>query len=130
MPYIPKKTLAKEFAAKKRQRELKAKRAVVYNTDQWKFLRLVQLQKQPLCECCLMGWEDGKPKVTAAAHVHHLVTPFGEFTNMEIAFDERNLSSLCAQCHNKKIHGAHKEEQFKLDLLTWRKELLNNLWEK
>jgi len=72
----------------------------VYNTRKWKKLRKYHIQNNPLCAECL---KHGMLK--SADQVHH-ITPFIEGKNLEqiifLAFDPKNLQSLCHDCHKKK----------------------------
>lgn len=93
MPTINKK-------AKKRPREplhsnTKEVYDTVYNTTRWRKLRLQKLQDNPLCECCLQD-----NKITPAEEVHHITEIL---RNPDLAFDYKNLMSLCRKCH-KEIH--------------------------
>lgn len=74
----------------------------VYNTSKWRKLRELKLMKQPLCEMCL---EEGK--VTPALDVHHKIPIL---TDIDKAFDEDNLMSLCRKCHLK-IHEQLRREK-------------------
>ena len=84
----------------KNQQQAKDK-ATIYNSREWKELRLAKLRSQPLCEKCLAdGW-------IRSAHCVHHITPIETAATMEemrrLAFNPVNLMSLCDECHHK-IH--------------------------
>ncbi len=62
----------------------------IYSTARWKRLRILKLQKDPLCERC-------KPAVSEASDVHHKkeIRDGGDPWNMD------NLESLCHACHSR-----------------------------
>lgn len=66
----------------------------MYQTNQWRTLRQVQLSKQPLCESCLTHG-----KVTQANHVDH-VFPWAKINKQ--AFYHNLFQSLCHECHSVK----------------------------
>jgi 5-methylcytosine-specific restriction protein A len=71
----------------------------LYATQQWKWLRLQQLTRQPLCERCL----DKQPqRYVPATVVHHRRKHEG---NAELFFDPANLGSVCKTCHDGEIHS-------------------------
>lgn len=72
----------------------------VYNTSKWQKLRKYHIQHNPICaECLKNGF------IKSADQVHH-ITPFLTGKNLEqiifLAFDPKNLQSLCNDCHQKK----------------------------
>ena len=86
----------------------------IYKTKEWKELRLSQLMKQPLCECCLL---DGR--VTPAIDVHHIIS-FTDYTGnarLYWAYNADNLSSLCKFCHNKIHHNKEFRDKYTVLLL-------------
>lgn len=63
-----------------------------YQTKEWKGIRMLQLQREPLCvECKKTG------RMTPATVADHII-PRNEGGTEEA----RNLQSLCASCHNSK----------------------------
>ena len=60
-----------------------------YQSPQWRRLRALQLEQEPLCEDC---------RIRAATLADHIkpINQGGEALNID------NLQSLCHQCHNKK----------------------------
>lgn len=73
----------------------------IYNSKEWRLVRLAKLEKNPLCEVCA---ERGK--IVAAQCVHHIIPieTATDFTYMkELAFRFDNLLSCCFQCHSE-IH--------------------------
>ncbi|MGE4338896.1 MAG: HNH endonuclease [Pigmentiphaga sp.] len=63
-----------------------------YCTSQWQQIRLLQLQKEPLCRYC---GELGH--ISPARHVDHII-PVRD--RPDLAFSMDNLQCLCAHCHN------------------------------
>lgn len=74
-----------------------------YNSRRWKLLRQMKLNKNPLCEICLL-----EGKIQVADMVDHVD---GDFNNN----DEDNHMSLCNACHNKK----HKAGQQPANTCWW-----------
>jgi len=64
----------------------------LYNTKQWKALRLHQLSIEPLCKFCQQ-----QGNVTAAGVADHIEPHKG---NRELFFAPSNLQSLCKTCHD------------------------------
>jgi 5-methylcytosine-specific restriction enzyme A len=65
----------------------------LYNTAQWKHLRLSQLSIEPLCRFC-----DERGKIEPANVVDHIIAHKGK---QSLFFNPNNLQSLCKQCHDK-----------------------------
>jgi 5-methylcytosine-specific restriction enzyme A len=62
------------------------------NTAEWKRLRELQLQTEPLCRRCLQ--RERRVQATIADHIRpHRGNPV-------LFFDPRNLQSLCKPCHD------------------------------
>jgi len=86
-------------------------KADIYNSREWKELRAMKLQQQPLCEQCIKDGEAmGIPGgyIRSATCVHHVVPIETARTKDEmkrLAFDVNNLRSLCFACHAR----IHKE---------------------
>ena len=77
----------------------------IYNTPQWKKLRLAYLMEHPLCEHCLE-----KGIVKAAEQVHHIyeISNGKDLEEMKsIAYDPKNLQSLCSECHRQEHLNRH-----------------------
>ena len=75
----------------------------IYNSREWKELRIMKLRTNPLCEECMK-----QGIVTSARCVHHIVPIETARTKDEmkrLAFDVNNLRSLCFACHAR----IHKE---------------------
>ena len=62
-----------------------------YHSASWRQIRRMQLQRQPLCECCLK-----ENRYSKATLVHHL-RPLAEGGTNEAD----NLMSLCGPCHSR-----------------------------
>lgn len=80
----------------------------VYNTSQWKALRIEFLRTNPLCNECL---KKTPPIYISAVEVHH-ITPISSTNNIlkkqQLGFDYNNLKGLCEQCHKNE----HKKRQY------------------
>ena len=70
----------------------------IYNSKQWKRLRLYKLRLTPLCEYC----DPARPR--PAAEVDH----FTAIADGGAPFDLDNLRSACKRCHSQKT--AHNEQ--------------------
>ena len=94
----------------KNQQQAKDK-ATIYNSREWKELRIQKLRANPLCEQCQKDGEAaGIPGgyIRSATCVHHIVPIETARTKEEmrrLAFDWNNLMSLCKSCHAR----IHKE---------------------
>ena len=83
----------------------------IYNSREWKELRIAKLRANPLCEQCIKDGEAvGIPGgyVRSATCVHHVVPIETARTKDEmkrLAFDVNNLRALCFACHAR----IHKE---------------------
>jgi 5-methylcytosine-specific restriction enzyme A len=66
----------------------------MYNSKAWRTLRRLQIEQYPLCAECLK--RDRLTPATVADHIKQARLDEVEF------FDQSNLQSLCASCHNKK----------------------------
>lgn len=67
--------------------------ARLYNKRRWRRLRVWHRQREPLCRKCK---EHGI--ITPVAIVDHIIPHRGD---LHLFFDERNLQSLCVDCHDK-----------------------------
>lgn len=96
MAYIPKTKKPRPKAAKYSERQ------GIYGTKKWKELRLSKLQKDPMCEVCML---EGKTKL--AEDVHHLDSfmNYNDMMREYKAFDFKNLISVCRNCHISKFHA-------------------------
>lgn len=78
-------------------------KAAIYNSRQWRDLRIAKLRANPLCEMCQSNG------VVRSAHCVHHTHPIEDSTSMEEmrkwAFMWTNLVSLCDECHAR----IHKE---------------------
>jgi len=75
-----------------------------YQRKEWKAVRLLQLQLEPLCrKCRTLG------KLSPAAVVDHIIAIADGGNELE----QNNLQSLCTSCHNEKTRreGAIKTLQ-------------------
>jgi 5-methylcytosine-specific restriction protein A len=92
----------------KNQQQAKDK-ATIYNSREWKELRIQKLRANPLCERC------EQQGFARSAHSVHHITPIETAATMgemrRLAFNPANLMSLCDECHHK-IH----EEMRSFDL--------------
>ena len=75
----------------------KEQRTDIYQSKQWKELRLSYIMQHPLCEICLaLG------KTTPAEDIHHKDSFLNYSGNMrlKVAYDYYNLIALCKQHHS------------------------------
>ena len=81
----------------------------IYQTDRCKKLRLYQLMNQSLCECCLL-----QDIIKPAIDVHHLISFTGYKGAMKysIAYNPKNLTSLCKECHQKIHHDNNFKDKY------------------
>lgn len=83
----------------------------IYNSREWKELRIQKLRANPLCEQCIKDGEAaGVPGgyVSSATCVHHIIpieTARTKDEMRQLAFNWNNLMSLCKSCHAR----IHKE---------------------
>lgn len=70
----------------------------LYKARRWHKLRARQLRDNPLCKLCL---ELGRTEPATVAD--HIIPHYGDES---LFFDQGNLQSMCAPCHNK-----HKQRQ-------------------
>ena len=80
-------------------------KAIIYNSKEWKELRIAKLRANPLCEECM---KEGI--VTSARCVHHVVPietarTKDEMRRLAIDCGLQGLKSLCFACHSR----IHKE---------------------
>ena len=97
---MKKKTLAWRCANVKQQKD----KAEIYNSREWKELRIQKLRANPLCEVC-----EQEGIVTSAHAVHHRHPIEDSTSKAEMrkwAFMWENLVSVCDACHAK----IHKEQ--------------------
>lgn len=66
---------------------------IVYNTPQWKKLRISYLMEHPLCELC------GEQLAVDVHHKVEISTGKNEEEMKKLGFDSNNLMSLCKKCH-------------------------------
>ncbi len=97
--YLPPK---KVYKTQKRSYKTISKRdnlnhIAVYNTTQWRSLRLEKIKESPLCEVCF-----ARGVITSGIDVHHIIPISNGATIRDkqiIGFDKTNLKTLCKQCH-------------------------------
>ena len=68
-----------------------------YKSTQWKRLSILHRKQHPLCVLCLE-----RNQFSKAQCVDHIkgITKEGKF-DRSLAFDQKNLRSLCFTCHNQ-----------------------------
>jgi len=71
-----------------------------YKHRSWESIRMGQLSKQPLCQCCLLD-----SRVTLASHVDHIFA-WRHIGNH--AFTNNAFQSLCNACHSLKSASERK----------------------
>ena len=70
-------------------------RRTAYNNTAWRKLRNYYMKLHPLCEHCL-----SQGRIVPAEDIHHKKSPFASGAiNYELLLDEKNLESLCKECH-------------------------------
>ena len=110
MPTIKKKQIKPNRI--KYKNETREKNSEFYNSIAWKRLRDTYISLRPLCECCL-----SHETITPATEVHHK-TPFmrgeTEEEQWKMFLDEKNLMSVCRQCH---IGLHNKDREYNLNSL-------------
>lgn len=96
-------------------------RQKAYQNTTWRKLRDTYMKSHPICEECLKTG-----KVTAATDIHHIKSPFrnGE-VNYGLLLDDKNLMSLCAECHGK-IHAAQQGHISPEDVIRQLDELFDD----
>ena len=65
----------------------------------WRRLRMQYISRHPLCEIC-----EAEGRTRAAQEVHHIVPisrGMDRTTMRRLAYDIKNLQSLCSECHHK-----------------------------
>lgn len=110
MPTIKRKELhEKQVSYRHESQEMTSN---FYNSMAWKRLRNTYLSTHPLCEICLQH-----EKVEPTEHIHHRV-PWQRGINEEekwkLFLDEKNLISVCSDCHMA-LHN--KDRQYHLGSL-------------
>ena len=111
-----KKRLAWRCANAQQQRD----KAEIYNSREWRELRVAKLRAQPLCEMCQ---EEGRKSgikrgyVRSATCVHHIVpietaTTKDEMWQLAIGCGLSGLMSLCRPCHTKEAVQERKQSAF------------------
>ena len=91
MPYLKKAHTQKNRQVNKEQR------TDIYQSKQWKKLRLSYIMQHPLCKICLaLG------KTTPAEDIHHKdsFTNYSGNMRLKVAYDANNLIALCKQHHS------------------------------
>ena len=95
----------------------------IYNSREWRELRILKLRANPLCEVC-----EREGIVTAAHAVHHR-HPIEESTSKaemrKWAFIWDNLVSVCDACHAK-IHKEMKSNS--KENVAHRRQLAHDRW--
>ena len=99
-------------------------KATIYNSREWKELRIQKLRANPLCEICQQHG------IVRSAHSVHHVVPIETATTMEemkrLAFCGLDgLMSLCDDCH----HKVHEEmKSFSRESVKTRAEARQARW--
>ena len=91
MPTLPKHR-KKPWIVKKKQSQWGTDHEI-YNSGRWRRLRLIQLNKEPLCAI-----HKQRDEIVAATVVDHIIA----IQDGGKAWNEDNLQSLCKSCHNRK----------------------------
>lgn len=96
----------------RKETDMRKLRQKAYQNTTWRKLRDTYMKSHPICEECLKTG-----KITPATDVHHIKTPFrnGE-VNYGLLLDDKNLMSLCSECHGK-IHAGQQGHVSPQDIL-------------
>ena len=101
-------------------------RKQLYNTEKWRKCRAAHLVSQPICQECLkVGRITGGSK-DSPLQVHHIRSPFinGKI-NWDLALDDNNLETICAECHGK-LH-AYENKPTPEEILSALEDLFNSI---
>lgn len=93
MPVIKKSVKRPWQTVRKAQEGRRHSNTKFYQSTEWRKLRTVKLEQQPLCEECLSKGIHAVAKVA-----DHIVS----INRGGAALDMENLQSLCTPCHNRK----------------------------
>ena len=85
-----------------RRKRVRPKYHVLYNSTQWKKMRIAMLNQHYLCQIC---HDNGV--IVPAKDVDHIVAHRG---NEELFYDMSNLQCLCHQCHSIKTQQETKQD--------------------
>lgn len=77
-----------------KKRKWKVNFKELYKTSQWRKIRAIKIQKNPLCEICFK-----KGNQSISKNVDHIIDHKG---NIKLFLDYKNLQALCVSCHRKK----------------------------
>lgn len=95
--------------------KLKEERKRFYCCKEWRTLREIKLNQNPLCERC-----EKKDKLIPAVDIHHKIDLVDDGSK---CLDLDNLESLCKECHtehtNKEYNKKKKEVKDKLYNQKW-----------
>ena len=81
-----------------------------YKSKEWKKLRKLKIQKDPLCEECLKCGI-----ITPVDCVHHKIwLTQKNITDPSVTLNINNLQSLCYECHNR-IHARSSHPRYIID---------------
>ena len=78
-------------------------RAKFYAKTEWRKLRKLKLQQNPICEVC------GEKLATAVHHIKSFMTGSTEEEKELLLLDFDNLQSICSTCHAK-LHNKEKRK--------------------
>jgi 5-methylcytosine-specific restriction protein A len=101
-------------------------RKQLYQSTKWQKCRAAHLVHQPICQECLkQGKVNGGTK-DSPLQVHHIRSPFinGKI-NWDLALDDSNLETICAECHGK-LHQ-HENGTSPEELLAALEDLFNSI---
>ena len=80
--------------SKNQAAEQRRTRYTGYKTSRWQYMRLQQLQREPLCAICRANGD-----YVSATVADHIKPHKGD---ARLFYDADNLQSLCKQCHDRK----------------------------
>lgn len=110
--------MTKRLAWRCKDTQQQRDKAEIYNSKEWKRLKALKKQANPVCELCIQeGQANGVKRgyLTPTQCIHHIV-PIETASNMEemraLAFRWSNLQALCYR-HHHEVHndaGYHTKE--------------------
>lgn len=111
MPLINKLPKKEKSNTRTENTESRLLRKKLYGTKKWRDCRLSHLVREPLCQQCLKEGKVNAGSVDSPLQVHHKRSPFiNGSINYELAFDDKNLETICSYHHGIEHSGAPSAE--------------------
>lgn len=112
MPTINRTQKKQTYSEPRKETDMRKLRQKAYQLTAWRKLRNSYLREHPICAECLRNG-----KITPAEDVHHVKSPFkGGEINYELLLDDKNLESVCKECHAA-IHNKQQGHVSPQDIL-------------